>query len=87
LSLRPSPSAGKEVLPAAEKVLLALGSAIPRPEFVPLLAGWEVFQKTGVALPQDTVEALKECDAGMFGSVRSVASHAAVCSSARDCSS
>lgn len=66
------PSVGKEVLPAAEKVLLALGSAIPRPEFVPLLAGWEVFQKTGVALPQDTVEALKECDAGMFGSVRYV---------------
>lgn len=63
---------GKEVLPAAEQVLLALGSTIPKPEFVPLLAGWEVFQKTGVALPQDTVEALKECDAGMFGSVRFV---------------
>ena len=62
---------GKEVLPAAEAVLLALGSDIPTPKFVPLLAGWEVFQKTGVALPQNTIDTLKnDCDAAMFGSVR-----------------
>lgn len=64
---------GKEVLPAAEAVLLALGSDIPKPVFVPLLAGWEVFTKTGVALPQDTIDILKnDCDAAMFGSVRYV---------------
>lgn len=60
------------MLPAAEAVLLALGSSIPKPEFVPLQAGWETFQKTGTALPKETIEILKECDGGMFGSVRLV---------------
>ncbi|KAL7408944.1 putative isocitrate dehydrogenase [Mrakia frigida] len=72
LGMIPADGIGKEVLPAAEAVLLALGSDIPKPVFVPLLAGWEVFQKTGVALPQNTIDILKsDCDAAMFGSVSS----------------
>ena len=56
IGLIPADGIGKEVIPAAKKVLEAIGSDIPRPEFVPLLAGWEVFTRTGTALPEDTVE-------------------------------
>lgn len=33
----------------------ALGSSIPKTTFVPLVAGWEEFNKNGKALPDDTV--------------------------------
>jgi homoisocitrate dehydrogenase len=40
--------------------------------FVDLDAGFETFQKTGVALPDKTVETLKkECDGALFGAVSS----------------
>jgi homoisocitrate dehydrogenase len=35
---------------------LALGSDIPKPEFIDLDAGFELFQKTGTALPEETVQ-------------------------------
>lgn len=41
---------------AARQAIEALGSDIPKPEFIDLLAGWEVFTRTGVALPEETVE-------------------------------
>ncbi|TEB35366.1 homoisocitrate dehydrogenase [Coprinellus micaceus] len=54
------------------EAIIALGSDIPKPEFVNLSAGWETFNKTGVALPKETVEVLKsECDCALFGSVSS----------------
>ena len=72
LGMIPADGIGKEVLPAAQRVLEALGSSIPKPEFIPLLAGWDLFQKTGTALPEETVRVLKEeCDGAMFGSVSS----------------
>ncbi|ANB14170.1 homoisocitrate dehydrogenase [Sugiyamaella lignohabitans] len=41
-------------------------------EFVNLDAGFELFKSTGVALPDKTVEILKnECDGGLFGAVSS----------------
>lgn len=40
---------------AAQRVIEALGSAIPKPEFIPLAAGWEEFNKNGKALPDETV--------------------------------
>jgi homoisocitrate dehydrogenase len=40
---------------AAQRVLEALGSSIPKPQFVPLVAGWEEFNKNGKALPDETV--------------------------------
>jgi len=41
-------------------------------EFVDLQAGFETFEKTGVALPDKTVEILKkECDGALFGAVSS----------------
>ncbi|ORY25635.1 putative isocitrate dehydrogenase [Naematelia encephala] len=72
LGMIPADGIGKEVLPAAQHVLQALGSSLPKLEFVPLLAGWEEFQRNGKALPDETVRCLKEsCDAAMFGSVSS----------------
>jgi homoisocitrate dehydrogenase len=41
-------------------------------EFIDLQAGFETFEKTGVALPDKTVEVLKqECDGALFGAVSS----------------
>jgi homoisocitrate dehydrogenase len=40
---------------AAQRVLEALGSAIPKVTFVPLLAGWEEFNARGKALPEETI--------------------------------
>ncbi|GJN90478.1 hypothetical protein Rhopal_003489-T1 [Rhodotorula paludigena] len=62
---------GRNVLPAAQRVLEAV-PGIPKPSFIPLDAGFEHFQKTGTALPRETVDRLKsECTAAMFGAVSS----------------
>ncbi|KIR36138.1 homoisocitrate dehydrogenase [Cryptococcus deuterogattii MMRL2647] len=71
LGMIPADGIGKEVLPAAQRVIEALGSSIPKTTFVPLVAGWEEFNKNGKALPDDTVSALRECDGAMFGAVSS----------------
>jgi homoisocitrate dehydrogenase len=56
---------------AAQLALEALGSAIPKPRFIELLAGFELFTRSGVALPDETVEALKnDCNCALFGAVR-----------------
>ncbi len=71
LGMIPADGIGREVLPAAQRILAQTPGA-PKFEFVPLQAGWEHFQKHGTALPQETVRALKEeCDGAMFGSVSS----------------
>lgn len=64
---------GREVIPAGKQILQALpkedGLAF---EFVDLEAGFELFKKTGVALPDRTVDVLKsECDGALFGAVSS----------------
>jgi homoisocitrate dehydrogenase len=65
----PADGIGKEVIPAAEKVITAL---LPDTKFIQLDAGFEYFQKTGTALPEITVERLKkECDGALFGAVSS----------------
>ncbi|EIN10352.1 Isocitrate/isopropylmalate dehydrogenase [Punctularia strigosozonata HHB-11173 SS5] len=72
IGLIPADGIGHEVIPAAKAAILAVGSDIPKPEFVDLLAGFELFAKTGVALPEETVEVLeKECDCALFGAVSS----------------
>ena len=56
---------------AAQRVLEAV-KGIPKPSLVELPAGFEHFQKTGVALPPETVQTLKdECNCAMFGAVSS----------------
>jgi homoisocitrate dehydrogenase len=55
----------------AKAAIQALGSSLPKTEFIDLLAGFEYFTKTGTALPEETVEMLKnECDCALFGAVR-----------------
>jgi len=41
---------------AAKEAIIAVGSDIPKPEFIDLVAGWEYFTHTGVALPDETVQ-------------------------------
>lgn len=56
---------------SAQRVLSAVGG-IPKPTFVELDAGFEHFQRTGIALPPSTIQTLKaECNGAMFGAVSS----------------
>ena len=71
LGMMPADGIGREVLPCAQRVLQNTPGA-PKFEFLQLAAGFEHFQKTGSALPDETIRALKEeCDGAMFGSVSS----------------
>jgi homoisocitrate dehydrogenase len=68
IGLIPADGIGKEVIPAAQRVLEAVGKF----KFVHLEAGFELFQRTGVSLPTDTVSALKStCHGALFGAVSS----------------
>ena len=59
------------MIPAGRRLLEALPSSLGLNfSFVNLDAGFETFQRTGVALPEKTVETLKECDGALFGAVR-----------------
>ncbi|THH33753.1 hypothetical protein EUX98_g368 [Antrodiella citrinella] len=71
IGLIPADGIGREVIPAAQTAIEALGSDIPKPEFTHLLAGFEYFTRAGEALPEETVEALRESDCALFGSVSS----------------
>lgn len=72
IGMIPGDGIGRQVLPAAQRVLQHLSNSLPPLEFVPLEAGFEHFKKTGVALPKETVSILKEsCNAAMFGAVSS----------------
>lgn len=44
----------------------ALGSSIPKTTFVPLVAGWEEFNKNGKALPDDTVRYVSQASQTFF---------------------
>ncbi|KAI8370069.1 hypothetical protein EDC96DRAFT_502939 [Choanephora cucurbitarum] len=71
IGLIPADGIGREVIPAARRVLESLNSG-PKFEFVDLDAGFELFQKTGTSLPKDTIETLKnECNGALFGAVSS----------------
>jgi len=71
--LIPGDGIGKEVIPAGRKILEALPASLKlKFEFVDLKAGFETFEQTGAALPDKTVEILKnECDGALFGAVSS----------------
>lgn len=59
---------GKEVIPAALSVLRAV---MPDLETVSARAGWETFLDCGVSVPPETIEAVRECGAALFGAVSS----------------
>ena len=69
--LIPGDGIGREVIPAGRRILEALPSSLGlKFDFTDLDAGFETFQKTGKALPDATIEALKGSDGGLFGAVR-----------------
>ncbi|KAL0475530.1 homoisocitrate dehydrogenase [Neurospora intermedia] len=72
-SLIPGDGIGKEVIPAGRRILEALPASLGlKFEFIDLKAGWETFEQTGNALPEETVSILKsECDGALFGAVSS----------------
>ncbi|CAG8671913.1 10693_t:CDS:2 [Funneliformis caledonium] len=74
IGLIPADGIGREVIPAAQQVLKALPTELDKPRFnfIHLDAGFEYFQKHGTALPEKTLEILKnECDGALFGAVSS----------------
>lgn len=73
IGLIPGDGIGREVIPAGKAVLENLPSKFElKFDFVNLEAGFELFKKTGTALPDRTVEVLqKECDGALFGAVSS----------------
>ncbi|KAF9293975.1 homoisocitrate dehydrogenase [Linnemannia elongata] len=74
IGLIPADGIGREVIPAARQVLESLpkSESSPRFEFIHLDAGFEHFQKHGVALPEETLARLRgECQGALFGAVSS----------------
>jgi len=64
----PGDGVGNEVMAATRTVLDAVGFDA---EYVPLDIGWEFWCKEGDALPDRTVEGLKNVDAALFGAITS----------------
>jgi homoisocitrate dehydrogenase len=64
----PGDGIGREVVPAAVKVLQATGVPL---RFVWAEAGWACFQERGTALPPETLQAVRESDAVLFGATAS----------------
>jgi homoisocitrate dehydrogenase len=59
---------GREVIPAAIKVLAATGFTF---DIQPACAGWDTFLNQGTALPENTLEIARNSDAVLFGAVSS----------------
>jgi len=68
ICVMPGDGIGREVIPWAVEALEATG--LPW-EFVSAEVGWECFERRGTALPSETVEAVKSCEAALFGAVSS----------------
>ncbi|HNW38535.1 MAG TPA: isocitrate/isopropylmalate family dehydrogenase, partial [Methanosarcina vacuolata] len=60
---------GREVIPAAVKVLDAFGLEF---EKVPLELGYTRWERTGTAISNDDLETIKGCDAVLFGAITTV---------------
>lgn len=68
LCVIPGDGIGKEVVPAAVQVLR---TALPELETVEAEAGWGTFEQTGRSVPDETLEQIQRCGAGLFGAVQS----------------
>ena len=68
LCVIPGDGVGQEVIPCAVAVLQAV---LPTLQTVHAHAGWDCFQRTGNALPDDTKARISECGAALFGAVSS----------------
>ncbi len=70
----PGDGIGKEVMAAARLVLEGVGLEA---EYLPGDIGWEFWQNEGDALPERTLDLLKNVDAAMFGAITSKPAKAA----------
>jgi homoisocitrate dehydrogenase len=70
LCVIPGDGVGQEVIPPAVEVLRRV---LPDLEVSEAQAGWACFQRTGNSLPQNTLDAIAECGAALFGAVSSPA--------------
>ncbi len=68
ICLIPGDGVGQEVIPAAERVLVAIR---PDLSFIQADAGWNCFERCGTALPAATVAAVAAADATLFGATQS----------------
>lgn len=68
LCVIPGDGIGKEVVPAAVRVLRR---AVADLEIVEAAAGWETFEQTGASVPDETLAAIRDCGAALFGAVQS----------------
>lgn len=68
LCVIPGDGIGQEVIPAAVAILQA---ALPDLEIVAAEAGWGCFEKHGVSVPQEALDQIRACGAGLFGAVSS----------------
>jgi homoisocitrate dehydrogenase len=66
--LIPGDGIGRDVVPAAVAVLQATGVSL---SFSEADAGWDCFQRRGTALPEETLAAIRQADAALFGAVSS----------------
>jgi homoisocitrate dehydrogenase len=68
LCVIPGDGIGLEVIPAAVTILRA---ALPDLETVEAEAGWACFERRGASVPEETLDAILACGAGLFGAVSS----------------
>jgi len=68
ICLIPGDGVGNEVIPAAAEVLNALGLDI---QFTEVKAGFEHFQKSGNAIPDETLAAIESAGVALFGATSS----------------
>ncbi|KAL3233400.1 Homoisocitrate dehydrogenase, mitochondrial [Nakaseomyces bracarensis] len=73
IGLIPGDGIGKEVIPAGRQVLESVGATHGLDfKFIDLQAGFETFQQCGKALPDETVDVLRnQCQGALFGAVQS----------------
>lgn len=64
----PGDGIGREVIPAARRVLHAL---CPNTRVIEADAGWDCFQRTGTSVPEETLELVRQAGAALFGAVSS----------------
>jgi 3-isopropylmalate dehydrogenase len=68
IALMPGDGIGNDVMDAARIVLDKIGLDA---DYVPADIGWEFWCKEGDALPQRTVDTLRECDCALFAAITS----------------
>lgn len=68
LCVIPGDGIGQEVVPVAVRVLERL---LPDLQVTEAEAGWDCFQRHGQSVPEATLQAMRDCGAGLFGAVSS----------------